>query len=113
MSGKVIFLNGASSSGKSTLAKLLLAQLKEPYVLMSVDNFLNSIQFPNWITDETWSEKWPPLFHVAGFHAAVLAMWKYGLDIVVDHVLQEENWFDELKEMIEHKKQFLLEFFVI
>lgn len=102
--GKVIFLNGTSSSGKSTIAKLLQAQLNEPYALMSVDNFLNSMEFPDWITNKVWLEKWPPLFHVAGFHAAILAMWKYGLDIIIDHVIQEEDWFDELKDIIENKK---------
>jgi chloramphenicol 3-O phosphotransferase len=104
MPGKVIFLNGASSSGKSTLANLIQAQLNEPFVLLSVDLFIESMQFPEGITDEVWLKKWPPLFHVAGFHAAIIAMWKYGLDIIVDHVIQEENWFEELKELIEHNQ---------
>jgi len=36
--GKVICLNGVSSSGKSTLAKSLQEKLNEPYYLMSEDN---------------------------------------------------------------------------
>ncbi|NHJ47554.1 MAG: AAA family ATPase [Asgard group archaeon] len=104
MPGKIIFLNGASSSGKSTLAKLLHARLKEPYVLLSVDTFIESMIFPEGITDDVWTEIWPPLFHVAGFHAAILAMWKYGLNMIIDHVLQENNWFEELRELVEHEK---------
>ena len=37
--GKIICLNGVSSSGKSTLAKALQDKLKEPYYLMSEDTF--------------------------------------------------------------------------
>ena len=104
MTGKVIFINGASSSGKSTIAKRIQAQLKDPYVLMSVDSFLNAMEFPDGVTEKIWTEKWPPLFHVVGFQAAIIAMWKYGLDIIVDHVLQEDAWYEELNELITHEQ---------
>jgi len=54
--GKIIVLNGTSSSGKSSLAKALQSQLNEPYLLCSLDAFWNmtpanipagSINFPN------------------------------------------------------------------
>ncbi len=54
--GKVIVLNGTSSSGKSSLAKALQSQLNQPYLLCSLDMFWNmtpanmpagSINFPN------------------------------------------------------------------
>ena len=45
MSLKAVLLNGASSSGKSTLAKLLQEYIKndrkEEYEIISIDNFLN------------------------------------------------------------------------
>ena len=71
---------------------------------MSVDSYYYSMKYPDWITDEIWKEKWPPLFHLGGFHASVLAIWKQGVSIIVDHVLQEEFWFEELTEMVLNEK---------
>ncbi|WP_458395608.1 phosphotransferase-like protein [Rhizobium ruizarguesonis] len=36
-SGRIIFLNGTSSAGKSTLAKALRAELSEPFCFFSSD----------------------------------------------------------------------------
>jgi len=38
--GKIIFLNGVSSTGKSTLSKSLQQRLSEPYHWLNVDNFM-------------------------------------------------------------------------
>lgn len=38
--GKIIFLNGVSSTGKSTLSRSLQKQLDEPYHWLNVDNFM-------------------------------------------------------------------------
>lgn len=38
--GKIIFLNGVSSAGKSTLSKTLQRKLTEPYHWLNVDNFI-------------------------------------------------------------------------
>lgn len=38
--GKIIFLNGVSSTGKSTLSKTLQQRLTEPYHWLNVDNFI-------------------------------------------------------------------------
>lgn len=38
--GKIIFLNGVSSTGKSTLSKVLQKRLSQPYYWLNVDNFM-------------------------------------------------------------------------
>ena len=38
--GKIIFLKGVSSSGKTTLAKSLQEQLNEPFYWPAADSFL-------------------------------------------------------------------------
>lgn len=38
--GKVIFLNGPSSSGKSTIARALQAKLQEPYLHIGIDKLI-------------------------------------------------------------------------
>ena len=39
--GKVIILNGVSSSGKTTLAKALQNAFNEPYIRLSIDDFIS------------------------------------------------------------------------
>ena len=84
--GRIIFLNGTSSSGKSSIAKELLKTLGEPYFHMSVDDF-HAMRSPGEVTQEelqlvlrrTW----------LGFHRAVAGMAAGGNNVVVDHVLSE------------------------
>lgn len=38
--GKIIFLNGLASSGKTTLSRTLQAKLEEPYYWLNVDEFI-------------------------------------------------------------------------
>lgn len=38
--GKIIFLNGVASAGKSTLSKTLQSRLEEPYYWLNVDEFI-------------------------------------------------------------------------
>ena len=41
--GQAILLNGTSSSGKTTLAKVLQQKLKEPYLYVSLDQYRDSL----------------------------------------------------------------------
>lgn len=41
--GHIIFLNGTSSSGKTTIAKALQEKLAEPYMYVSVDECVTRI----------------------------------------------------------------------
>ncbi|MFC5032390.1 AAA family ATPase [Streptomyces sp. So13.3] len=82
--GLIIFLNGTSSSGKSSIAKELLAILDETYFHMPVDAFhamrsrrdLGPDQLPTML-ERTWM----------GYHRAVAGMAAAGNNVVVDHVL--------------------------
>jgi chloramphenicol 3-O phosphotransferase len=82
-------LNGVSSSGKSSIAKQLLAVLDRPFFHMSVDAF-NGMR-----AKERAAELGPAEFDAvlartrAGFHRAVAGMAAAGNDLVVDHVLSE------------------------
>ncbi|MFD5778673.1 chloramphenicol phosphotransferase CPT family protein [Streptomyces sp. NPDC126933] len=86
-SGRIIFLNGTSSSGKSSIAKELLQVLDGPYFHMPVDAFhamrsrreVSSDELPH-LLRRTWM----------GFHRAVAGMAAAGNNVVVDHVLSEE-----------------------
>jgi chloramphenicol 3-O phosphotransferase len=41
--GKIIFLHGASSSGKSTIAKLLQNTIDEPFWHVSIDHLIRRV----------------------------------------------------------------------
>jgi chloramphenicol 3-O phosphotransferase len=45
-SGKIIFLHGASSSGKSTIARRLQATIDEPFWHISIDHLRDSGVLP-------------------------------------------------------------------
>lgn len=85
--GLVIFLNGTSSSGKSSIAAELLRILDEPYFHLSVDAF-HSMRSRTPVPQDqlatvlhrTWQ----------GFHRAAAGMAVAGNNVVVDHVLSAE-----------------------
>ncbi|NKE58199.1 AAA family ATPase [Lentzea sp. PSKA42] len=85
----IIFLNGTSSSGKSSIASELLRVLDTPYFHLSVDA-IGALR----AVERTLELDGPELADVlrrtrAGFHRAVAGMAQAGNDVVVDHVLSE------------------------
>jgi chloramphenicol 3-O phosphotransferase len=87
--GQVILLNGASSSGKSTIARQLLADFQSPWFHMAVDMF--GAMRAEEQTHELDADALREVLHRtrAGFHRAVAGMALAGNDIVMDHVLSE------------------------
>ncbi|GGJ55518.1 chloramphenicol phosphotransferase CPT family protein [Streptomyces brasiliensis] len=85
--GLIIFLNGTSSSGKSSIATELLNVLDEPYFHMSADMFhaiRSRREFPAHRLDEILHRTWH------GFHRAVAGMAAAGNNVVMDHVLSAD-----------------------
>ncbi|MGW7368887.1 chloramphenicol phosphotransferase CPT family protein [Streptomyces sp. NPDC054841] len=85
--GRIIFLNGTSSSGKSSIARELLNVLDDGvFFHLAVDSF-NAMR--------TKRNLGPEALDTAlrrtrmGFHRSIAAMAEVGNDIVVDHVLSE------------------------
>ena len=84
--GLIIFLDGTSSSGKSSIARELAGLLEEPCFHMPADAFHAMRSSPELAPDQlaavlrrTWM----------GFHRAVAGMAAAGNTVVVDHVLSE------------------------
>lgn len=84
--GRIIFLNGTSSSGKSSIARELLLTLDETYFHMPVDAF-HAMRSRH----EVSPEELPAMLRRTwrGFHRAVAGMAAGGNNVVVDHVLSE------------------------
>ncbi len=84
--GLIVFLNGTSSSGKSSLAEALLHTLDEPCFHLPVDAF-HRMRSRHELTPDalraTLLRTW------RGFHRAVAGMAAAGNTVIVDHVLSE------------------------
>jgi len=100
--GKIIFLNGVSSSGKTTIAKTLQKKLKEPYCWLSVDNFLHTMD-DFFLNDQEWLRAggiewiWKAL---GAFHKSIKTFSDAGCNVIVDHVVQMEGWLNECLDLL-------------
>jgi chloramphenicol 3-O phosphotransferase len=106
----VIFLNGASSSGKSTLAKALQRTLPEPFLHVSSDHLVASGMLPDrreatgpfaW-----WDQVRPRFF--AGFHRCLPAFAATGNGLIVEHVIEFANWRRDLARLLAGLDVFLV-----
>jgi chloramphenicol 3-O-phosphotransferase len=79
--GKIIFLNGVSSSGKTTLAKKLQERLIEPFYWVNVDTFIN-MSHEKYFSDRQIVHK-----AVSVLPHTIKNFSDMGLNTIVDHVL--------------------------
>ena len=99
--GKIILINGASSAGKSTLARSLQQQLSEPFLHWSFDHLRESNALPmarirNGELD--WARMRPAVFD--GFHRCLPAFAQAGNNLIVDHIIEQEQWLADLVELL-------------
>ncbi len=116
--GRVILLNGTSSSGKSTLVKALQARLEGPWLGVGIDTVVFALPGA-YLNQPLWGEvfRYVPaepgssapyrmetgelgvrLIH--GLHGMVAALVDEGHDVIVDHVLVEADWLPDLGERL-------------
>jgi chloramphenicol 3-O phosphotransferase len=87
--GRIIFLNGTSSSGKSSIAEALLQVLDEPWFHFPVDA-INAMRSKNRTEELDQAGLDAVLARTrAGFHRAAAGMAEAGNDVIVDYVLSE------------------------
>src|SRR5437773_6262428 len=126
--GQVIVLNGASSSGKSTVGRELQRILPRPYLFTGIDSFL-PMPRPDGHVGMTWTARtndnagaptaplrWVFPAHggdpvhiefgesghrlIRGMHRALAAVAFAGNDVIVEHVLLYEEWKRDLVEAL-------------
>ncbi|MCL2854063.1 MAG: chloramphenicol phosphotransferase CPT family protein [Defluviitaleaceae bacterium] len=92
--GKIIYLNGVSSSGKTTLAKALQGRLDEPYYWFSVDTFVNMTP-EKFIDNDLW------LNAISGMYRSIKTFSDMGLNVIVDDVFDDsQELLDEVVEIL-------------
>jgi chloramphenicol 3-O phosphotransferase len=107
--GRIIVLNGASSSGKSALAKAMQQMLPEPFLHVSCDHLVASGMLPARRDDHgpfAWQRIRPRFF--AGSHRCLPALAAAGNDLIVDHVIEYRSWRGDLARLLAGLDVFLI-----
>jgi chloramphenicol 3-O phosphotransferase len=102
----IIFLNGASSSGKTSIAKALQATMEEPYVYFSAD--IRKPMLPafrdglGWEVDAILGN----LRH--GYYACILALNECGNFVIADQAIEDRAWMIQCARTLVHTRAFLI-----
>lgn len=101
MPGRVILLNGASSSGKSSIGQALLSLLPGPWFLVPVDAFgaMRSVSQTRTLDDAETSEVLRRTR--LGYHRAVAGLAAAGNDVIMDYPLSERWRLDDLLAVLD------------
>lgn len=100
--GKVIILNGASSSGKTSILNNLQTLLDEPYLNAGIDKFI-------WMLPKRYLDRplWDDVLGLAteagetgdrlfsSMHKVIQLLSLQGMNVIADHVLVEPRWMEE------------------
>ena len=100
-SGKIILLNGPSSAGKSTLARLLQQNLPIPFWHLCFDHFRDSNALPMvriQSREFDWSAMRPAVFD--GFHHCLPVLAEAGNNLIVDHIIESRVWMSDLLRLL-------------
>ena len=94
---QAILLNGPSSSGKSTLAKVLRDLIREKtsenYQVVSIDDFMDTDPMETIYEDDVYA--------VSGdLCRSALEILRTGSGVIIDHVITSERIFTQLEEML-------------
>jgi chloramphenicol 3-O phosphotransferase len=125
--GKIIFLNGASSAGKTSIAKLISKKINNPHLYIGLNDMYYKLipqkywaddpylytgehpiepdikkhNLPDFLFTELMQNIFPEF--MKGFHKSFSTYAETGINIIVDHVLQEKEWLYEcVKYLKEH-----------
>jgi len=99
--GNIIFINGATSSGKTTIAKSLQTEMDEPFWHYSIDHFRDSGILPmdRFRKKEfVWKSHRESFFH--GFHNSIPVFARAGNNLIVEHIIETEEWMDLLLRLL-------------
>ncbi len=115
MASTIIFLNGTSSSGKSSILRALQNQLAEPYLDMGIDRFI--FMMPKRYLDRPlWDDVLGTAIQAgttgmalfSGMHHAIAAVAGQGNNVIADHVFVEKVWVDECTRLFNASNAYLI-----
>jgi chloramphenicol 3-O phosphotransferase len=113
--GKIIFINGTSSSGKSSIVHALQDLLVEPYLEFGIDKFIfmlpgRYLERPLWDEVLGLANKGGTIGNtlIQGMHRSIESLSKAGVNCVVDHVLVESAWASECVDLFANLPAYLV-----
>jgi chloramphenicol 3-O phosphotransferase len=100
--GRVIILNGASSSGKTSILNKLQGLFEDPYLNVGIDKFI-------WMLPKRYLDRplWDDVLGMAtkagamgnrlfsSMHKVIQLLSLEGVNVIADHVLVEPEWVEE------------------
>lgn len=92
----MILLNGTSSSGKSTLAQALRVELEPQFHFYASDQLADEGFRP---LDKEVRFAWRETFF-EGFHRSIPAFASVGLDLLIEHIVEEKHWVEQLQALL-------------
>jgi len=100
--GTIVILNGASSSGKTSLLRALQSLFDKPFLDAGIDKFIWMLP-KRYLDRPLWDEvlglnvQAGPVGHrlFSGMHHAIAALSRAGNCVLADHVLVEPRWVAE------------------
>ncbi|MGQ0550607.1 MAG: chloramphenicol phosphotransferase CPT family protein [Armatimonadota bacterium] len=100
--GKIVLLNGTSSSGKTSIVGALQKILEDPYLHAGIDRFLWMLP-ARFLDRPLWDEVLGRATEaglvgqrlMSGMHHAIAALSRAGNNVIADHVLVDPQWLDE------------------
>lgn len=106
--GRIILLHGASSAGKSTLAKSIQRTLDEPFLHFASDHLAVGLPERRERTGpfQWWGNARPRFFE--GFHRCIASLAAAGNDLILDHVVELAEWRADLARMLQPFDVFLV-----
>lgn len=106
--GRIILLHGASSAGKSTLAKSIQRTLDEPFLHFASDHLAVGLPERRERTGpfQWWGSARPRFFD--GFHRCIASLAAAGNDLIVDHVIEFAEWRADLARLLQPFDVFLV-----
>jgi chloramphenicol 3-O phosphotransferase len=100
MSSHIIFLHGASSSAKSTIARALQARIEKPFWHVSIDHLRDSGVIPTARFkrgDFRWADSRTAFFD--GFHVSIGAYAGAGNNLILEHIIDHDAWVNDLQKV--------------
>ncbi len=105
----IIFIHGASSSGKSTLAKAIQTRIEYPFWHISIDVLRDAGVLPieRFRSGEfSWHDAREAFFD--GFHASLAAYADAGNHLIIEHILESDEWLKLLRRLLGHHDVFFV-----
>jgi len=113
--GKIIILNGTSSSGKTSIVAALQDMLAEPFLDAGIDKFIwmlprRYLDRPLWDEVLGLATQAGPLGQrlMSGMHHTIAALSIAGNNVVADHVLVESQWLMECSRLFSELPAFFV-----